>query len=95
MDIPLKILLQSFAEGLNCFEATTVKDALATDTFSKGLQEKLISILSHYGSRVCPSPTLLKMGAYRTPFKGALLNVKAKLPMGVKDSLIGCLIYLY
>lgn len=61
VEIPLKILVQSFAEGLNCFEAATIKDALATDTFSKGLLEKLISILSRCGSRVCPSPTDLKL----------------------------------
>ena len=61
IEISQKILVQNFAESLSRSEAATVKGALASATFSKELQDKLICILSRYGSMVCPTPNGLKM----------------------------------
>ena len=92
VDIPLKILVQTFAEGLNSFEAAIIKDTLATDTFSKDLQEKLISILSRYGSRVCPSPTDLKLQLcniakyeYQIKPMAAICSINSGIPPKEKD----------
>ena len=52
------------------YEAGIIKEALETSTFSTDLQPKIGTILSQYGSRVCPSTLahlraqLLNVGKY-------------------------------
>ena len=59
--IPKRILIESFAECLSSIEAGVVKNALiSTDKdFSPETKANLISILSQYGCRVCPTPGTL------------------------------------
>ena len=59
--IPKNILIDSFAESLSSFEASIIKKALtSTDReFSAEIKANLISILSRYGCRVCPTPQTL------------------------------------
>lgn len=62
IEIQPKILIQTFAESLCSYEASVVKQALAEsgEVFSDELQANMITILSRYGSRMCPSPANLK-----------------------------------
>lgn len=64
VDLSQKILVQSFAESLCSSEAATIKQALASTTFSKELKDKLICIFSHYGSMVSPTPSGLRVQIY-------------------------------
>ena len=59
--IPKNILIESFAESLSSFEASVIKKALtSTDReFSAEMKANLISILSRYGCRICPTPQTL------------------------------------
>ena len=49
------LLIEAFSESLCSYEAGIIKEALETSTFSTDLQTKIVTILSRYGSRVCPS----------------------------------------
>ena len=49
------ILIEAFSESLCSYEAATIKGALEMSTFPTDLKTKIITILSRYGSRVCPS----------------------------------------
>ena len=61
VEIPNDILVKSFAESLSCFEANIIKEALGSSNgeFSAKMKAKLISVLSRYGCRVCPTPQTL------------------------------------
>ena len=58
VEIPAKILVETFADSLNYFEASIIKEALTvkTSTFSDRQQSQLLSVLSRCGCRVCPTP---------------------------------------
>ena len=64
------LLIEAFSESLCSYEAGIIKEALETSTFSTDLQTKIVTILSRYGSRVCPSTSahlrvqLLNVGKY-------------------------------
>lgn len=57
-EVPSAIQVETFADSLCSFEACIVKEALASTSiaFSGELTTNLISILSRYGCRVCPTP---------------------------------------
>ena len=57
ISFPTSMLIEAFAESLSVFEAGEIKKALATDSssFSKA-QNTIMSILSRFGCRVCPTP---------------------------------------
>ena len=58
-NVSSQFLIEAFAESLCSYEATTVKEALESSTaFSKDLKNKLIAVLSRYGSRVAPTNSL-------------------------------------
>lgn len=53
--IPLPILVETFAESLCCYEGAIIKEALQSEMFSSDLKAKVIGILSRFGCRDCPS----------------------------------------
>ena len=61
VEIPNDILVKSFAESLSCFEANIIKEALSSSNgeFSAKMKAKLMSVLSRYGCRACPTPQTL------------------------------------
>ena len=69
-DFSSSVLIEAFSERLCSYEADIIKEALETSTFSTNLQTKVVTILSRYGSRVCPSTSahlraqLLNVGKY-------------------------------
>ena len=66
-DFSSSILIEAFSESLCSYEAGIIKQALEESTFSTDLQTKIVSILSRYGSRACPSTS--------TDLRAQLLNV--------------------
>ena len=69
-DFSSLLLIEAFSESLCSYEAGIIKEALETSTFSTDLQTKIVTILSQFGSRVCPSTSahlrvqLLNVGKY-------------------------------
>ena len=68
-DFSSSVLIEAFSESLCSYEAGIIKEASETSTFSTNLQTKVVTILSQYGSRVCPSTSAHLMRAQ-------LLNVE-------------------
>ena len=56
------IQVEALADSLSSFEASVVKEALrsASTAFSEEIKGKLISILSRFSCRVCPTPQNLQ-----------------------------------
>ena len=61
-EVPSTIQVEALADSLSSFEASVVKEALcsASTAFSEEIKGKLISILSRFGCRVCPTPQNLQ-----------------------------------
>jgi len=70
-DFSSSVLIEAFSESLCSYEAGIIKEVLETSTCSTDLQTKIVTILSRYGSRVCPSTSahlraqLLNVGKYK------------------------------
>ena len=62
VQIPEEICIQSFAESFDSVEASLIKGSLAvtTKSFSSGVQSKLVSQFSRFGSRELPTPLNLR-----------------------------------
>ena len=60
--LPSKILVETFASSLSSYEAGLIKELLASSSgaFSKSTKAGLVSLLSRYGCRVCPTPQNLE-----------------------------------
>ena len=60
--LPSTILVETFASSLSSYEAGLIKESLASSSgaFSKSTKAGLVSLLSRYGCRVCPTPQNLE-----------------------------------
>ena len=66
-DFSSSVLIEVFSESFCSYEAAIIKQAMEAPTLSTDLQTKIVSILSRYGSRACPSTS--------TDLRARLLNV--------------------
>ena len=62
IEVPSEIQVEAFADSLSSFEASVIKEALdsTNSAYSEEMKTSLISILSRFGCRVCPTPQTME-----------------------------------
>lgn len=79
------MLMDAFCNSISPVEASFLKGCfrITSSAFSSGVQAKLISLLSRFGSREVPTPTTLKLCKYEFLVKpmAALSMIKGGIPL--------------
>lgn len=62
IEVPSEIQVEAFADSLSSFEASVIKEALdsTNSAYSEEMKTSLISVLSRFGCRVCPTPQTME-----------------------------------